>query len=192
MTIATCDAAAARRHRRAQRRLAARSRCPLVGAAVLLLRRPAHRPVGAPARRAACRSRCSCSACVLFTFQLRRAGPAVGRASTCSASSRSAASTSTSGCSSTRCRSSFVLLITGVGSLIHIYVDRLHGARPRPPPVLRLLQPVRRGDAAAGPRQQLRGALRRLGGRRPRVLPADLVLVHRARRRPPPARRRSS
>ncbi len=59
-------------------------------------------------------------------------------------------------------------------------LDRLHGARRRPPAVLRLPQPVRRGDAAARPRQQLRGALRRLGGRRSGVLPADRLLV------PPP------
>ena len=55
---------------------------------------------------------------------------------------------------------------------------RLHGARPGPAEVLRLLQPLRRGDVAAGPRQQLRDALLRLGGRRPGVVPADLVLVH--------------
>ena len=55
---------------------------------------------------------------------------------------------------------------------------RLHGARPGPAEVLRLLQPLRRRDAAAGPRQQLRDALLRLGGRRSGVVPADLVLVH--------------
>ena len=52
----------------------------------------------------------------------------------------------------------------------------------RPAPLLRLLQPLRRRDAAAGPRQQLRDALLRLGGRRSRVVPADLVLVHPAGR----------
>ena len=35
-------------------------------------------------------------------------------------------------------------------------LDRLHGARPRPAPLLRLPQPVRRRDAPAGPRRQLR------------------------------------
>ena len=72
----------------------------------------------------------------------------------------------------------FVLLITGVGSLIHIYSIGYMAHDPGAPPVLRLPEPVRRGDAAAGPRQQLRRALRRLGGRRSRVLPADRLLVH--------------
>ena len=57
-------------------------------------------------------------------------------------------------------------------------LDRLHGARPGPAPVLRLPQPVRRGDAAARPGRQLPAALRRLGGRRSRVVPADRVLEH--------------
>ena len=47
-------------------------------------------------------------------------------------------------------------------------------ATTRAAAVLRLLQPVHRGDAAARPGRQLPGALRRLGGRRPGVLPADL------------------
>ena len=71
-------------------------------------------------------------------------------------------------------------------------LDRLHGARPAPAAVLRLPQPVRRGDAAARPRRQLPRALRRLGGRRPRVVPAHRVLVPQARARPRRRRRRSS
>ena len=84
-----------------------------------------------------------------------------------------ATSRSTSACCSTRCRSVFVLLITGVGVADPHLLGRLHGARPEPAPVLRLPQPVRRGDAAAGAGRQLPAALRRLGGRRPGVVPAD-------------------
>ena len=62
-------------------------------------------------------------------------------------------------------------------------LDRLHGARPRPAAVLRRAQPVRRRDAAARPRRQLPAALRRLGGRRSRVVPADRLLVAQAERR---------
>ena len=73
----------------------------------------------------------------------------------------------------------FVLLITGVGSLIHIYSIGYMAHDPRPPEVLRLPQPVRRRDAAAGAGQLVRDAVRRLGGRRPGVVPADRLLVDR-------------
>ena len=86
----------------------------------------------------------------------------------------------------------FVLLITGVGSLIHIYAVGYMAARSRAAAVLRLPQPVHRGDAAAGARRQLPGALRRLGGRGPGVLPADRLLVAQAGCRRPRPRRRSS
>src|SRR5829696_2008590 len=55
-------------------------------------------------------------------------------------------------------------------------LHRLHGARPRPAPVLRVPEPVRGGDAAAGARQQLRRPVLRLGGRRPGVVPADRLV----------------
>ncbi len=71
----------------------------------------------------------------------------------------------------------FVLLITGVGSLIHIYAVGYMSHDTRPAPVLRLPEPVRRGDAAAGAVGQLPRPVRRLGGRRPGVLPADRVLA---------------
>ena len=71
----------------------------------------------------------------------------------------------------------FVLLITGVGVADPHLRGRLHGARPGPAAVLRLLQPVHRGDAAAGARQQLPDALRRLGGRRSRLVPADRLVL---------------
>ncbi len=52
----------------------------------------------------------------------------------------------------------------------------LHGPRSGSAAVLRPAQPVRHGDAAAGARQQLRDALPRLGGRRPRLVPADRLV----------------
>ena len=56
-------------------------------------------------------------------------------------------------------------------------LDRLHGARRAASPLLRLPEPVRRGDADAGPRLRLRRCLPRLGGRRPGVVPADRLLA---------------
>ena len=106
--------------------------------------------------------------------------------------SRSAGSTSTSALLLDPLSMTFVLLITGVGSLIHIYSVGYMDARPRPAPVLRLPQPVRRGDAAAGARRQLPAALRRLGGRRPGVVPADRLLVSYKPSAAAAARRRSS
>ena len=49
----------------------------------------------------------------------------------------------------------FVLLITVRRHPDPRLLRRLHGARPRPPAVLRLPQPVRRRDAAARPGRQL-------------------------------------
>ena len=49
----------------------------------------------------------------------------------------------------------FVLLITGVGSLIHIYSVGYMEHDPDRRRFFALSQPVRRGDAAAGPRRQL-------------------------------------
>ena len=76
----------------------------------------------------------------------------------------------------------FVLLITGVGGADPHLLDRLHGARRAPPAVLRLPQPVRRRDAAAGARLDYLGAVPRLGGRRPGVVPADRLLAAQALR----------
>lgn len=73
----------------------------------------------------------------------------------------------------------FVLLITGVGALIHIYSV---GYMAHGPPVagFRLPQPVRRCHAAAGAGRQLSRPVRRMGRRRPGVVPADRVLVAQA------------
>ncbi len=74
----------------------------------------------------------------------------------------------------------FVLLITGVGSLIHIYSVAYMDHDEQPAQVLRDAQPVRRVDARARSRQRVPHPLPRVGGRRPGVVPADRVL-----RRPP-------
>ncbi len=58
--------------------------------------------------------------------------------------------------------------------------DRLHGARPPSSPVLRLPQPLRRGDAHADPLGELRGPVPGLGGRRPGVVPAHRLLAAQA------------
>ena len=101
---------------------------------------------------------------------------------TCAPGSRSAALQIDFGLRIDPLSLTFVLLITGVGVADPHLLDRLHGARRRPAEVLRLPEPVRRGDAAAGARQLVRHAVRRLGGRRPRVLPADRLLVRPAGR----------
>ena len=70
-----------------------------------------------------------------------------------------------------------ILIVTGVSTMIHLYsisyMDRDRGYRAllRLPELLRLL------DAAAGAGRQLPAADRRLGVRRRRLLPADLLLV---------------
>ena len=51
----------------------------------------------------------------------------------------------------------FLLLITGVGSLIHVYSIGYMAHDARRPPVLRLPQPVRRRDADAGARRNYLG-----------------------------------
>ena len=56
-------------------------------------------------------------------------------------------------------------------------LGRLHGSRPRLRALLLLPQLLRLLDVAAGARRQLRAADRRLGIRRRRLLPADLLLV---------------
>ena len=69
---------------------------------------------------------------------------------------------------------------------------RLHVARPRAAPVLRVHEPVPGRDAAARAGRQLPRPVRGLGGRRPGLLPADRVLAVQAAPRRPRPRRRSS
>jgi hypothetical protein len=75
----------------------------------------------------------------------------------------------------------FVLLITIVGALIHVY--SLGYMEHDPTQVLRVPQPLRRGDAAPRPREQLPAPVRRMGGRRTGELPAHRVLAAQAQRR---------
>jgi predicted PurR-regulated permease PerM len=71
----------------------------------------------------------------------------------------------------------FVLLITGVGSLIIIYSAGYMRHDSGRPALLRVHGPVRGLDAAARAGRQLPGAVRRVGGRRPGIVPADRVLA---------------
>ena len=61
----------------------------------------------------------------------------------------------------------FVLLITGVASLIHIFAVGYMEHDPERRRFFGYNEPVRDGDAGAGAGRQLRAAVRRLGGGRP-------------------------
>ncbi len=69
------------------------------------------------------------------------------------------------------------LIVTGVGLADPRLLDRVHEGGPELRAVLRLPQPVPVLHAAAGPRAVDAGAVRRLGRRGARVVPADRVLV---------------
>ncbi len=77
----------------------------------------------------------------------------------------------------------FVLLITGVGFLIHLYAVGYMAGDPGRRTFFGYFNLFVAAMLAARARQQLRDALLRLGGRGPRLVPADLVLVHAAQRR---------
>ena len=96
------------------------SRYPLSRRAVLLLAGQARRQVGPLARRRSCRSCCSSTRVMLF-FSVKGQTATARSTCTCSPGSRSAASRSTPACCIDPLSLVFVLLITGVGSLIHIY-----------------------------------------------------------------------
>ena len=83
------------------------------------------------------------------------------------------------------------LVVTGIGFLIHIY-RRLHEHDERLHALLRVPEPVHRLDADPGARRQPAGDVRRLGRRRPLLVPADRLLVRQGRQRAAPAARRSS
>ena len=78
----------------------------------------------------------------------------------------------------------FVLLITGVGGLIHIYSVGYMAEDPDRRKFFAYLNLFVAGHAAAGPFGQLRAALLRVGGRRPGVVPAGRVLAVQSRPRP--------
>jgi formate hydrogenlyase subunit 3/multisubunit Na+/H+ antiporter MnhD subunit len=70
-----------------------------------------------------------------------------------------------------------MLVVTGVGSLIHIYaIGYMHGD-PNFSPLFHLPEPVHLFHADFGVGQQLPGAVCRLGRRGPVLLPADQLLV---------------
>ena len=153
---------------------------PLAGAAILLLSGQRYRPVGSPAglrRRRWRRSpsgRCCSSTC--------SAGPArTGRSHEKLFSWVPVGGLQVDfGLQLDQLSMCFVLLITGVGSLIHIYSVGYMAEDPAAPTVFRLSEPLPGRDAAAGARRQLPGPLRRLGRRGPGVLPADRVLAAQA------------
>ena len=70
-----------------------------------------------------------------------------------------------------------ILVVSGVSTLIHLYSIGYMTLRPRLRAVLLVPELLRVLDAAAGAGRQLPAADRRLGVRRRRLLPADLVLV---------------
>ena len=74
----------------------------------------------------------------------------------------------------------FLLLITGVGSLIHVYSIGYMAHDATPAPVLRLPQPLRRRHADAGHGRQLPRPVPGLGGRRPGVVPPHRLLAAQA------------
>ena len=154
-------------------RRAAAARCR--GAAA---RRPAHRQVRARCSPPACPGRASSSgaAGVPRHARPRRRRTARSSAAPVRLGAGRRVQASSAGLLVDPLSMAFVLLVTFVGSLIHVYSLGLHGARPRQAPLLRLPQPLRRVDAPARPRRLLPAALRRLGGRRPRVVPAHRLL----------------
>ena len=74
------------------------------------------------------------------------------------------------------------LIVTGVGSLIHVYSIGYMKDDAELRALLRVPEPVPVLHADAGARPLAAGAVRRLGGRRARVVPADRLLVREIRR----------
>ena len=72
-----------------------------------------------------------------------------------------------------------ILVVTGIGSLIHVYsTGYMHDeTRQRVRALLLVPEPVRGVHAGAGARRQLPGDVRRLGRRRSLLVPADRLLV---------------
>ena len=160
---------------------AARCSAPLV----LLRRRPMAVGLtgGATCSAARCRSARSWSACCCSSSCSAATTTTARSPSTSSPGSRPAAST-------VDLRPALRPAVGAVPAADHRrrladprLLDRLHGARPAPAPLLRLPQPVRRRDADAGARGQLPRPVPRLGGRRPGVVPADRLLAAQALRR---------
>ena len=104
---------------------------PALGRRGPAARRPAHRPVGPPARRRAAARRRSCSALVLFVALLGRgADDRAGRPAPLHLDPGRQRSRSTSGLLLDPLSMCFVLLITGRRLADPHLLHRLHGARP--------------------------------------------------------------
>ena len=86
----------------------------------------------------------------------------------------------------------FLLLITGVGSLIHVYSIGYMEHDPRRRRFFGYLNLFVAAMLMLVLADELPGAVPRLGGRRPGVVPADRLLAAQATRRPPRPRRPSS
>ena len=86
----------------------------------------------------------------------------------------------------------FLLLITGVGSLIHVYSIGYMEHDPRRRRFFGYLNLFVAAMLMLVLSANYLGAVPRLGGRRPRVVPADRLLAAQARPRPRRPRRRSS
>ena len=85
-----------------------------------------------------------------------------------------------------------ILVVTGVGFLIHVYSIGYMAHDPDVRALLHLPEPLRHRDADPRARRQPAPAVRRLGGRRALLVSADRLLVRRRTRTRPPARRRCS
>ena len=74
-----------------------------------------------------------------------------------------------------------VLVVTGVGFLIHVYSVGYMAHDPDVAALLHLPEPLHHRDADPRARRQPAAAVRRLGGRRALLLPADRLLVDQGR-----------
>ena len=179
-TTSTCCGSGDRRERRATSSISSGSspRCPLLGAVGAAALRQAHRR----AARGLDRDRPDGARVRLVGRDVLRAARPAGRGArqrrhACSRGSRPAGSQVDIGFLADPLSVTWILFVTGVGSLIHLYsIGYMHGD-PRYSPVLRVPEPVRGLDARARPRVELPRDLPRLGGRRPLLVPARLVLV---------------
>ena len=163
-------------------RLAADRGCPLLGAAVLLLRRPAHRHGGATCSARLLAAASFVIGAVLFFALLGRSGEHAAGDQHLYTWSRSPASRPTSGFQLDQLSMSFVLLITGVGIADPHLLDRLHGARQDRRRFFGYLNLFVAAMLLLVLADNYLLPVRRLGGRRPGVLPADRVLAAQADR----------
>ena len=182
-----------------------RSRLSALDRAAAADRRGDQRPAAAPgSSRASASAPSAVIACapVLVAFVLARAWPSCS-CSGCAPEQRFLLDQLLPGSTSARLHvdiafwldplsAVMILVVTGVGGLIHIYsIGYMHDEQGVLA-LLRLPEPVHLRDADAGARRQPAADVRRLGGRRPVLLRADRLLVQGPGQRHAPATRRSS